>query len=299
MRRRGGAASIAANPVLIGAATTLVVIVAVFLAYNANSGLPFVPTYDFKVEVPNAAGLVVGNDVRLGGTRIGTVSDIQAKTLANGADIAVLDLKLETSVQPIPASTRVAVRPRSPLGLKYVQLTRGAGTEDLPQNGTIPLRQSTQPVELDEFFDMFSAPTRRAIQGNLLAYGNGFAGRGTDLNFAVQDLEPFLTEWTPVMRNLASAKTDLRGFWDGLAQSAAATAPVAETNAQMFRNLDTTFTALAGVARVLVVEQSHGAQFHRYLRAHYDLPGSVRAFHRPGPLPIRPNEIFRQLADWS
>ena len=57
--------------------------------------------------------------------------------------------------------------------------------------------------------------------------------------------------------------------------------------------------AIAGVARVLVVEQSHGAQFHRYLRAHYDLPGSVRAFHRPGPLPIRPNEIFRQLADWS
>ena len=57
--------------------------------------------------------------------------------------------------------------------------------------------------------------------------------------------------------------------------------------------------ALAGVARVLVVEQSHGAQFHRYLRAHYDLPGSVRAFHRPGPLPIRPNEVFRQLADWS
>jgi 2-oxoglutarate ferredoxin oxidoreductase subunit alpha len=57
--------------------------------------------------------------------------------------------------------------------------------------------------------------------------------------------------------------------------------------------------ALEGVSRVLVVEQSHGAQFHRYLRAHYDLPGSVRTFHRPGPLPIRPNEIFRQLADWS
>ena len=35
---RRGSASIAANPVLIGAATTLVVIVAVFLAYNANNG---------------------------------------------------------------------------------------------------------------------------------------------------------------------------------------------------------------------------------------------------------------------
>ena len=39
---------------LIGAATVLVVIVAVFLAYNANNGLPFVPTYQIRVEVPNA-----------------------------------------------------------------------------------------------------------------------------------------------------------------------------------------------------------------------------------------------------
>ena len=39
-----GRAGIAGNPVLIGAATVLVVLVAVFLSYNANQGLPFVPT---------------------------------------------------------------------------------------------------------------------------------------------------------------------------------------------------------------------------------------------------------------
>jgi tetratricopeptide (TPR) repeat protein len=33
-----------ANPVLIGAVTVLIAIIAVFLAYNANTGLPFVPT---------------------------------------------------------------------------------------------------------------------------------------------------------------------------------------------------------------------------------------------------------------
>ena len=32
--------------------------IAVFLAYNANNGLPFVPTYDLNVEVPDAAGLI-------------------------------------------------------------------------------------------------------------------------------------------------------------------------------------------------------------------------------------------------
>jgi 2-oxoglutarate/2-oxoacid ferredoxin oxidoreductase subunit alpha len=56
--------------------------------------------------------------------------------------------------------------------------------------------------------------------------------------------------------------------------------------------------ALAGKRRVLVVEQTHGAQFHRYLRAHYDLPAAVRVFNRPGPLPIKPGEIHRAIMDW-
>ena len=57
--------------------------------------------------------------------------------------------------------------------------------------------------------------------------------------------------------------------------------------------------ALAGVKRLLVVEQSHGAQFHRYLRAHYDLPEDVRVLNRPGPLPIKPSEIEQAIMRWS
>ena len=55
--------------------------------------------------------------------------------------------------------------------------------------------------------------------------------------------------------------------------------------------------ALAGVERLLVVEQSHGAQFLKYLRAHYDLPANVAVLHRPGPLPIRPHEVCRRLLE--
>ena len=57
--------------------------------------------------------------------------------------------------------------------------------------------------------------------------------------------------------------------------------------------------ALKGVQRLLVVEQSHSKQFHRYLRAAYDLPAEVRVFNRPGPLPFRPNEIIEQLEKWG
>jgi len=56
--------------------------------------------------------------------------------------------------------------------------------------------------------------------------------------------------------------------------------------------------ALAGKQRVLVVEQSHGAQFHHYLRAHYELPSDVRVLNRAGPLPIRASEIHRAITQW-
>jgi 2-oxoglutarate ferredoxin oxidoreductase subunit alpha len=56
--------------------------------------------------------------------------------------------------------------------------------------------------------------------------------------------------------------------------------------------------ALDGVKRILVVEQSHSGQFHRYLRAHYDLADDVRVLNRPGPLPIRPSEIQQAIMQW-
>jgi len=57
--------------------------------------------------------------------------------------------------------------------------------------------------------------------------------------------------------------------------------------------------AMQGVSRVLVVEQNHGAQLFRYLRAMYDLPGKPASFHRPGPLPMRPGELADVILEWS
>ncbi|HYC82896.1 MAG TPA: MCE family protein, partial [Solirubrobacterales bacterium] len=75
-RNRKGIGGFASSPILVGAVTVLVIIVAVFLAYNANNGLPFVSTYDLKVRLPNADALVKGNEVRIGGNRVGTVKSL-------------------------------------------------------------------------------------------------------------------------------------------------------------------------------------------------------------------------------
>src|SRR3954454_18404728 len=138
MNRRS--ASIAANPVLIGAATTLIIIVAVFLAYNANNGLPFVPTYSLKVNVPSAAQLVKGNEVRVGGARVGIVDSIVPIRHADGTVTAQLGLRLDTTIKPLPVDTTVLIRPRSALGLKYVELTKGSSSKGFADGSVVPLK---------------------------------------------------------------------------------------------------------------------------------------------------------------
>ena len=56
--------------------------------------------------------------------------------------------------------------------------------------------------------------------------------------------------------------------------------------------------ALQGAKRIIVVEQNHGAQLYRYLRAWYDFPVRPATYHRPGPLPLRPGELLAALLAW-
>ena len=57
--------------------------------------------------------------------------------------------------------------------------------------------------------------------------------------------------------------------------------------------------ALAGVRRILVIEQNHTGQFFRHLRAEYDLPGTMTSLHRPGAMQFNPGDIHRHLIEWS
>jgi ABC-type transporter Mla subunit MlaD len=143
---------------MVGAVTTLIVIVAVFLVYNANNGLPFVPVYRVSVTVPNGARLVKNNEVRIGGHRVGVVESIEPvqvpespdatsaatggaaqDTAANATDTccvaAKLTLKLDKTASPLPEDSIFRVRYRSSFGLKYLEIVRGTGP-DAPEGYT-------------------------------------------------------------------------------------------------------------------------------------------------------------------
>jgi ABC-type transporter Mla subunit MlaD len=249
-RRRTGATAIASNPVLVGVATTLVIVVAIFLAYNANAGLPWVPSYRLTAEVPSAANLVRGNEARIGGLRVGVIDKITPLEKPDGSYVSVLDLKLETRVRPLPVDSQLRVRPRSALGLKYLQITEGASGEGFEDGERIPLRSyaKTLPVEVDQFNSMFDTRTRRAAQRNLAGYGNAFAGRGEYINRAIEAFVPLAKNAEAVFKNITAADAELENFFKEQGDAARIVAPVAEIQGELFANLDTTFTAFAEVA---------------------------------------------------
>ena len=211
MRRRG--AGIVASPTMVGALTVMVVILAVFLAYNANNGLPFVPAYRVTAQVRNADTLVPGNEVRVGGVRVGQVESIEPQADADGDLSARLNLKLEKDVDPIPVDSTVIVRSRSALGLKYLEINMGNSDKGYPEGSTMPLSAATpEPVEIDTVLGMFDEPTRAAIQENLVEFGDAVAGRGPAINSALGRLPGVLELLRPVMHEPRLAEPGLARF---------------------------------------------------------------------------------------
>ena len=251
-RRR--AASLAASPTMVGAITTLIVIVAVFLAYNANQGLPFVPTYRVSAEMCNAARLAPNNEVRIGGNRVGVVESIetveleeatgcQATTGDSASTAAKVNLKLDESAKPLPDDSIVRVRYRSSFGLKYLEVERGTG-QGMAEGATLPVSQSEEQVEFDDIANTFDTPTRESSRIVLEGFGNAFAARGVSLNQAIESLAPLFGNLQPVARALADPSTRLANLFPELGDAARLVAPVAAEQAEFFTFAGIAFAAI-------------------------------------------------------
>ncbi len=244
MRRRNTQSALH-NPVLVGAATVLVLLVAVFLAYDANTGLPFVPTRELKVNIASGSNLTVGNDVREGGYRIGLVSGLDPIRLANGQVGAQLTLKLTHKYGDVPVNSTVSILPLSVLGSKYVDLHKGNSPRIFADGGTLPIAQTHVPVQFDDIFQTFDPQTRRAIQDNLVGIGDTLAGRGSAVNDTLATLPALLGHLEPVARNLSDPRTQLTRLIGSLNTFTATIAPVAPVFSRLFTDMATTFEALS------------------------------------------------------
>ena len=149
----------------------------------------------------------------------------------------------------------MVIRPKSPLGLKYLQIVPGDSSQGFKAGETIPVSSARpEAVDIDEFFDMFDEPTRYAIRRNEAGFGNAFAGRGPQLNAAFASLRRLAESAQAPLATIVAPSTNFGGFWRALEALNATVAPVAEINGTLFVALDRTFAAFARVSRPYIQE---------------------------------------------
>ena len=252
--------AIAGSPVLIGGITVLVVVVAVFLAYNANAGLPFVPTLDVKLHTRDGANLTKGSEVKEGGFRVGFVRRLKPVTLPDGKAGAEISLQLDGGMD-LPPDTRFTIRPRSPLGLKYLEVERGSAASEVEPGHTFPAAQVHIPVQVDEVNEQFDEPTRDAVRMVTRNMGDALAVRGISINETIARLPRFLPLAERVARNLADPRTELGRFFRELGDAARVVRPVADVQADLFTRTAQTFEALSRDPRALqeTISRTHPA----------------------------------------
>ncbi len=257
--RGGVGARLAASPVMVGAVTVLIAILAVFLAYNANSGLPFVPTYRISAQVPNAEHPAAG---QRGADRRRPRRRDRGRRADPGRgrqpSARKLDLSLDADTEPLPVDSTILVRARSALGPQVPgDPARAPPSEGFPEGAIMPPRapRGRSRSTSTRCCNTFDDPTRIAIQDNLVEFGNALAGRGPTLNLAIGQLRPLLPRLERVTTNLGCSGDPARP----LLLRRSATPPARSRQSppsrrDMFVALDTTFTSLASVARPFIQE---------------------------------------------
>jgi phospholipid/cholesterol/gamma-HCH transport system substrate-binding protein len=133
------------NPTIIGIVGILALAIVFLLAFN-SSKLPIIgggTTY--AADFTDLSGLVKGNDVRVAGVKVGTVTGTELK-----GNYVRVTFKVKGA--DLGSETTAAIRIRTLLGLKYLALDP-AGAGKLSTSHDIPLTRTTTPFDVPQAFE--------------------------------------------------------------------------------------------------------------------------------------------------
>jgi virulence factor Mce-like protein len=169
-RQRGPSNAVVGLLVLVA----LAAIVYVGLA----KGLPFGHHHEVRAVFTSANGVAPGSPVRIAGVDVGKVSKVEH--VPGGRAAAVVTLRIDKRGLPLHRDAHAAIRPRIFLeGNFFVDLQPGSpSAPELGDGGTIPINQTSAPVQLDQVLTALQSDTRRQIQLLLDQYSKGIAGAG-------------------------------------------------------------------------------------------------------------------------
>lgn len=202
----------------VGMIGLLLAAVTFYVGYQAAYSVPGRGYYNLKAQFTDANNLANHYEVRLGGVRAGQILDPRVE---DGK--AVVDLRLEDQFKPLPVDSKLQVRLRSAVGVRYLEIIPGRSGSVLQEGDTIPTTQVVDSVALDEVLGTFDKDTRASTSLLLRELGEGVSGRGTDVGDTVRDTPKLLTGLTDVSSAItARPGRQMSGFIRNGAQAAAA-----------------------------------------------------------------------------
>lgn len=155
-------------------------------------------------EFTDASPLIVGNDVKTSGVKVGRVASIE---VVDGH--ARVGLHLDRAALPLHEDAAVNIRPVSLLGERYVELRRGTPSKPAMATGaTIPVQRTGRSVDLHEVLDAVDQPTGKALAALMTTLGEGAHGRGKDADAAIRALAPALSD-TQSLLEVLDRQSDL------------------------------------------------------------------------------------------
>jgi phospholipid/cholesterol/gamma-HCH transport system substrate-binding protein len=229
----------------IGAVVVGVIVVALVM-FGAVGGTG----YTVKAEFLSAAQLVKGNEVQIGGTKVGSVKQIDITPDGR----ALVTMQVQKAYAPLRRGTKAIIRQASLSGIanRMVDLQMpaarstpaGETQEEIPDGGTISVDETQTAVDLDEVFNIFDPPTRYATQQFFKGSRRQWAHHGEEANRGFQYLSPSLSASRRLFNELNADTPLLERFVIDSAKFMTAVAERRNDLAALVANLNSTFRAL-------------------------------------------------------
>ncbi|HEX8066812.1 MAG TPA: MlaD family protein [Thermoleophilaceae bacterium] len=249
--RRVGFARVAA----VGAVAIAIAVVAYMLLLDGGGA------YSVRMRFVNAQQLVNGNLVELAGVKVGTVTG--RRIVENGE--AEIEVELDDDHAPLRRGTTAIIRQGSlsSVANRYIELhlpSEDKAGRDIPDGGLIPKEETTTGVELDQFFNTFDRPTRRALRGFYRGNYGAYRGRGVEANRGWRYLNPSLSGSAALFRELRHDDPVLENFLVSSSRFVTALSERREHLTPLVSNLNRTTRALASEKAALaeVIERFPG-----------------------------------------
>jgi phospholipid/cholesterol/gamma-HCH transport system substrate-binding protein len=218
-------------------ALAIVVVVLVVLVFGGSGGATY------QMIFAEAGQLVRGDQVQVGGVPVGSVKNI---TLLPNYQVRIT-IHLDSSLVPLHEGTTSEIRvpSLSSVANRYIALSPGPNNRPaLPDGATLPVTSSHGVVDLDQFFDIFNADTRKGLQQLIKGFAEQYSGVGTELQSDAIYFPPALASLNHVIAELGREQST---FTDFLVETAKATTTLADRSGQLTEligHADTAFDAL-------------------------------------------------------